>query len=327
VGGSNASQTVDDGEHTITSRLPENISDTQLPTQQVVPVTARLVVDTSDDYVESLEQEIERMRQNQENTVVGQVLGVDNNNDEPNDEEGATNNANTITSKNSKPIFSSKHLVVIGVIAVLAIIAVIVGVAVAASSNSQQNASESQSSPTVESSPVDSPTAPPTQPPMVLPTVPPTVESSPVEPQTVAPTHSPTALPTLPPTAAPTSTTQSPTPLCDESSSLLAKRLPCYSQNTSKFCLDCDTNLVVSSLYKLSCLLVIFHSTARLALDDNSLIGTIPSEIALLSNLCESSVVWLLVVMIVLSCVFFIVLSCFLVIYILQLGCLSPAIV
>jgi hypothetical protein len=47
-----------------------------------------------------------------------------------------------------------------------------------------------------------------------------------------------------------------------------------------------------------------FHSTDTLALSSNSLTGTIPSEIALLSNLCESSVVWLLVVMIVLSCVF-----------------------
>ncbi len=53
----------------------------------------------------------------------------------------------------------------------------------------------------------------------------------------------------------------------------------------------------------LSFLLVIFHSTAGLSLRDNSLTGTIPSEIALMSNLCESSVVWLLVGMIVL-CVF-----------------------
>jgi hypothetical protein len=48
---------------------------------------------------------------------------------------------------------------------------------------------------------------------------------------------------------------------------------------------------------------VIFHSTDELWLSDNRLTGTIPTEIALLSNLCESSVVWLLVVMIVL-CVF-----------------------
>jgi hypothetical protein len=65
----------------------------------------------------------------------------------------------------------------------------------------------------------------------------------------------------------------------------------------------------------LSCLLVIFHSTAELSLSRNSLTGTIPSEVSLLSNLGESSIVWLLVVMIVLSCVFFIVLSCLLVIF------------
>jgi hypothetical protein len=65
----------------------------------------------------------------------------------------------------------------------------------------------------------------------------------------------------------------------------------------------------------LSCLLVIFHSTASLILYQNNLMGTIPSQIAMMSNLCESIVVWLLVVMIVLSCVFFIVLSCLLVIF------------
>jgi hypothetical protein len=65
----------------------------------------------------------------------------------------------------------------------------------------------------------------------------------------------------------------------------------------------------------LSCLLVIFHSTADVILSGNSLTGTIPSQIALLSNLCELSVVWLLVGMIVLSCVFFIALSCLLVIF------------
>jgi hypothetical protein len=45
------------------------------------------------------------------------------------------------------------------------------------------------------------------------------------------------------------------------------------------------------------------HSTADLYLNDNTLTGTIPSQIAFMSNLGESSVVWLLVVMIVL-CVF-----------------------
>ncbi len=51
-------------------------------------------------------------------------------------------------------------------------------------------------------------------------------------------------------------------------------------------------------------MLVIFHSTAALDLYDNSLNGTIPSQIALMSKLSESNVVWLLVLMIVLSCVF-----------------------
>jgi hypothetical protein len=54
----------------------------------------------------------------------------------------------------------------------------------------------------------------------------------------------------------------------------------------------------------LSCLLVIFHSTAYLSLYNNNLTGTIPSEVGLLTKLSKSSVVWLLVVMIVLSCVF-----------------------
>jgi hypothetical protein len=57
------------------------------------------------------------------------------------------------------------------------------------------------------------------------------------------------------------------------------------------------------------------HSTAELSLWDNSLTGTIPSELGLMSNLCESSVVWLLVVVIVFLCVFFMVLSCLLVIF------------
>jgi hypothetical protein len=53
----------------------------------------------------------------------------------------------------------------------------------------------------------------------------------------------------------------------------------------------------------LSCMLVIIHSTDGLDLYNNSLTGKIPSEVGLMSNLGESSVVWLLVVMIVLSCV------------------------
>jgi hypothetical protein len=45
-------------------------------------------------------------------------------------------------------------------------------------------------------------------------------------------------------------------------------------------------------------------SIETLSLWGNNLVGTIPDELALLSNLCESTVVCLLVVMIVLSCVF-----------------------
>jgi hypothetical protein len=53
---------------------------------------------------------------------------------------------------------------------------------------------------------------------------------------------------------------------------------------------------------------VIFHFTDSLSLWYNSLTGSIPSEIALLTNLGESSVVWLLVVTI--GVVFFMVLTC-----------------
>jgi hypothetical protein len=70
----------------------------------------------------------------------------------------------------------------------------------------------------------------------------------------------------------------------------------------------------------LSCLLVIFHSTEELSLRDNNLIGTIPSQLGLLTKLSESSVVWLLVVMIVLSCVFHCTLMLACHFFILQLG-------
>ncbi len=55
----------------------------------------------------------------------------------------------------------------------------------------------------------------------------------------------------------------------------------------------------------LSCLLVIFHSTDYLDLYKNSLTGTMPSVVGLLTKLSESIVVWLLVAMIVFSCVFY----------------------
>jgi hypothetical protein len=46
------------------------------------------------------------------------------------------------------------------------------------------------------------------------------------------------------------------------------------------------------------------HSTAVLSLSSNSLTGMIPSQLGLLTKLSVSSIVWLLVVMIVLSCHF-----------------------
>ncbi len=67
---------------------------------------------------------------------------------------------------------------------------------------------------------------------------------------------------------------------------------------------SCNDYVVMCFFIVLSCLLVIFLSRDYLYLDNNSLTGTIPSEVGLMLNLGESSVVWLLVVMIVLSCVF-----------------------
>jgi hypothetical protein len=100
-----------------------------------------------------------------------------------------------------------------------------------------------------------------------------------------------------PPSPVPTSEVYAWTNSCDERSRSLAKQLPCVSQDESKFCLDCGINLVVSPYCVLSCLLVIFHSTAQLYLWSNTLTGTIPSEVGLLSKLSKSSVAWLLVVM------------------------------
>jgi hypothetical protein len=61
-------------------------------------------------------------------------------------------------------------------------------------------------------------------------------------------------------------------------------------------------------------------SVKDLSLSYNNLVGTIPKEIALMLNLCELSVVWLLVVMIVLSCVFLLYSHACLSFIILQLG-------
>jgi hypothetical protein len=93
---------------------------------------------------------------------------------------------------------------------------------------------------------------------------------------------------------------------CDESSNSLAKRIPCVSQYESKFCYGWlwQQSWCVFIMWTTLMLAFHFHSTARLDLSGNSLTGTIPSEVSLLTKLSELSVVWLLVVMIVLSCVF-----------------------
>ncbi len=62
-----------------------------------------------------------------------------------------------------------------------------------------------------------------------------------------------------------------------------------------------------------------------LSLSSNSLTGTIPTEIALMSNLCESSLVWLLVVMIVMC--FSLYSHACLSFFILQLRCFSTTII
>jgi hypothetical protein len=134
------------------------------PIMPTEPVEAH-VVDHSEDYVESLEEqlqqqrealhrreeELEHMQRQQENIVVGQVLlGVGNNDDKPNDEEKGTNNENQTGSNNNKYMCGSKQKVVIGMIAVLAIVAIIVGVVVATLS---------------KAAPTQPPTTPPTLPP------------------------------------------------------------------------------------------------------------------------------------------------------------------
>jgi hypothetical protein len=71
---------------------------------------------------------------------------------------------------------------------------------------------------------------------------------------------------------------------------------------------------------------VIFLFKAYLDVSDNSLMGTIPSEVGLLSKLSESSVVWLLVVMECVICFSLYSHAC-LSFFILQLSCISMTIV
>jgi hypothetical protein len=68
-------------------------------------------------------------------------------------------------------------------------------------------------------------------------------------------------------------------------------------------------------------------SVEVLDLLSNNLVGTIPNELALLTNMSESSVVWFLVVMIMLSCVFHCTLMLACHFSILQLSCLSTTMV
>jgi hypothetical protein len=243
------------------------------------------------------EEELERIQRRQENIVVGQVLGVDNNDgdDEEKAEEIHSNNEDPSSSSINNSVCASKRKVTIALVAVLVIVAVVVGIVVAMSSKS----AGSKPLPTDDLSPGNSPTAS-------------------------------AEIPVTSPTASPTPTTMDDwINSCDESSNSLAKRLPCVSQDESKFCYGWlwQQSWCVFIMWTTLMLAFHFHSTARLDLSGNSLTGTIPTEIALLSNLCESSVVWILVLMIVWSCVFFIVLSCLLVISILQLGWICPAIV
>jgi hypothetical protein len=57
----------------------------------------------------------------------------------------------------------------------------------------------------------------------------------------------------------------------------------------------CGNNIGVFSLCGLHLfLLVIFYSTAFLSLSSNSLTGTIPSKVGLLTKLSELNVVWFL---------------------------------
>jgi hypothetical protein len=231
------------------------------PTRPTEPVEAHLV-DNADD-VENLqeqlrkerearqrqEEELERIQRRQENIVVGQVLGVDNNDgdDEEKAEEIHSNKEDLSVSSNNKSMCGLKRKVTIAVVAVLVIVAVIVGIVVAMLLKSAR--------------------------------------------------RTPTTMDGW-------------TNSCDESSNSLAKRLPCVSQDESKVCYGWLWQqywcvFIMSTTFILVCH---FHITARLNLSSNSLTGTIPSEVGLLTKLSKSSVVRLLVVMIVLSCVFFIVL-------------------
>jgi hypothetical protein len=202
----------DDDNFTYTQQTVSVVNNNSTPANPTNPVEAQLVENTEGDYeqlqrqLQQRERQLEEMQRQQENIVVGQVLGVDNNDEE--EEKAAdihSNNEDPSSSCNNKSMCASKRKVTIAVVAVLVIVAVIVGIVVAASSKS----AESKPSPTDDLSPGNSPTD-----------------------STEIPITSPTASPT------PTTTMDDWINSCDESSSSLAKRLPCVSQDESKFCCD-----------------------------------------------------------------------------------------
>ncbi len=103
------------------------------------------------------EEELERIQRHQENIMVGQVLGVDNNNDEDDEEKAEgihSNNEHPSFSSNNKSMSASKRKVTIALDAVLVIVAVVVGLVVAMFLKS----AESKPSPTDDLSPMNSPT-------------------------------------------------------------------------------------------------------------------------------------------------------------------------
>jgi hypothetical protein len=136
--------------------------------------------------------------------VVGQVLGVRNNDGD--DEEKAegihSNKEDPSSSSNNKSMCASKRKVTIAAVVLLVIVAVVVGIVVAMLLKSAERTRT-----TDDLSPVNSPAG-----------------------STEIPVTSPTASPT------PTNVDDWANS-CDESSSSLAKQLPCVSQDESKFLL------------------------------------------------------------------------------------------
>jgi Leucine-rich repeat (LRR) protein len=111
-------------------------------------------------------------------------------------------------------------------------------------------------------------------------------ESKPPPTDDLSPVNSPTdstEIPVTSPTALPTPTAMDDwINSCDESSSSLAKRLPCVSQDETR--LNLSSNSLTGTIPSEVGLLTKLTS---LDLSENSLKGTIPSQIALMSNLAE----------------------------------------